>query len=82
MAEVDPAYWGARTAQDESVSKTPSGKLKVIGFLDAEVLYWQRIAQLTMTKGRAAVHIEGHIPGAIAVLKERSKKKQPTERGT
>lgn len=71
MAEVDPAYWGNKVAQEQFVSKTPSGKLKAIEFMDVETLYWKRISQLSIIKGRAGEFLHGSIPGAITVLKER-----------
>lgn len=71
MAEIDPAYWGAKVSQQQSVSKTPTGRLKMIHFLDVEVLYWQRIYQLSMVKGRGIEVAEKAVPGAVSLQKER-----------
>ena len=72
MAEVDPAYWGTKTSQEQSVSKTPSGKLKMIEFMDVETLYWQRVSDISIIKGIPAEQIHGDVPGSTAIVQDRS----------
>ena len=71
MAEVDPAYWGTKTSQEQSVSKTPSGKLKMIEFMDVETLYWQRVSDISIIKGISAEQIHGDVPGSTAIVQDR-----------
>eukprot|EP00210_Caulerpa_lentillifera_P003705 g3538.t1 len=73
MAEIDPAYWGAKTSQDQSVSRTPTGKLKMIHFLDVDVLHWQRVLHLSLLRGgsRTDEQTNKQISPALSIKKER-----------
>lgn len=71
MAEIDPAYWGAKTSQDQTVSRTPTGKLKMIHFLDVEVLHWQRTSHLTRLKSHNNENQQREISTPSSIKKER-----------
>ncbi|GMH44514.1 hypothetical protein BSKO_12466 [Bryopsis sp. KO-2023] len=71
MMEQDPAFWGDKTSHEHQVSKTVSGRVRMVQFLDVETIYWQRFAHLSLLKAKPNELLTDTVPGGEALRGQR-----------